>query len=106
MLDFSLGELLLIAVVTIIVVGPQDMPKVLKSVIGIIRQLQAVTNEVRKGVDELIASSGIKEVEHDLKTIIDQDGNVQPVYDISEFLEDKSGEKTRVLTERDLYDKS
>ena len=105
MLDFSIGELAVIAVVGLVVIGPEDMPKVLKAGIKLLRQLRSITDEVRKGVDDLINESGIKDAEREITTIIDMDGNPQRVYDISEFLEDKSGEKPRILTEHDLYDK-
>lgn len=94
MFDFSLGELLLIAVVALVVIGPQDLPKVLHATFKFFRQVQDVLSEVRRSFDEVVATSGIDEVRKDLdrelnkdaKFIIDQHGNYQQIYDVSDLM--------------------
>ncbi|MCI5050378.1 MAG: twin-arginine translocase TatA/TatE family subunit [Rickettsiales bacterium] len=89
MFDLSLVELLFIAVVTILVVGPQDIPKVIRAVIQLFRQLQQAASEVRQSVDAMVDETGVKQMKSDMDYIIDQDGNYQQVFDIAD-IEDSS----------------
>ncbi len=41
MLDLSWQELFLIGVVALIVIGPKDMPQVMRSVAGVVRKARA-----------------------------------------------------------------
>lgn len=86
MLDFSLGELALIAVVALIVIGPDDLPKAFRSLMQFIKQCQGMVSELRQSVDDLMDESGLKEAHQDIKTIIDQNGIEQEVYDISDLI--------------------
>lgn len=92
MLELSLVELLFIGVVALVVIGPQDLPKVLKAMIGLFKQIQGVVNEVRSSVDDLVEESGVHDVKEDMKYIIDQNGEYQRIYDIDELIEAEGGE--------------
>jgi len=95
MFDFSLSELLLIAVVALVVIGPQDLPKVLRATFKFFKQIQDTLGEVRRSFDEIVTTSGIDEVKKDLdrelakdaKFIIDQNGEYQQIFDVSDLME-------------------
>ena len=89
MFDLSLVELLFIAVIALLVIGPKDLPKALAAIIGLFKQVQSAFAEVRKQVDDIVESSGMEETKQELKTIIDQHGEVQEVYDVADFLDDE-----------------
>lgn len=90
MFELSLAELLVIAVAGIIVIGPRDLPKAIRAVLGAWKQFQKMVAEIRRGINELADESGVKELQHDLQHdmeyIVDQQGNLQPTYDISDLL--------------------
>lgn len=92
MLDLSLVEILLIGVVALIVVGPQDLPKVIKQIIKFLKSMQGFTQDIKQSVTDLADESGIneikKDVNDDMKYIIDQNGEFQEIYDINDFLEE------------------
>ena len=88
MFDLSLVELLFIGVVALLVIGPQDLPKVAAAIFKAFRQLQEALSEMRSQVEDFAKDSGLQETQDEIKTIIDQHGEVQEVYDISEFLDE------------------
>jgi sec-independent protein translocase protein TatB len=54
MFDFSFSELLVVAVVTLVVLGPKEIPVVLRYVRGIIRSLRETSDSIRKQIDEVL----------------------------------------------------
>jgi sec-independent protein translocase protein TatB len=88
MFDLSLIELLFIAVVALVVIGPKDLPKALGHGLRLFKQLRDAMGDLRAQVDEVVEASGAREVKDDIQTIIDENGEIQQVYDISDFLDD------------------
>jgi len=62
MLDFSWSEILLIGVVALVVIGPKDLPRVLRTVGQWISRARAVAREFQYHVDEMIRDSELDEV--------------------------------------------
>ena len=76
MLDIGFPEFLLISFVLLIVVGPKDLPKVLRSITSFIRKLKTMASQFHSGIDDLANEAEIsdlrKEVNKiDKKSIID-----------------------------------
>jgi len=53
MFDISWHELLLVAVITVIVVGPKEIPRVLRTVTGAMRKIRGMAREFQSSIDEL-----------------------------------------------------
>ncbi len=85
MFDVGFTELLLIAVVTLIFVGPKDLPKVARYIISFVRELKGVAAKVREQVDEVVEQSGVNEIKTATRTIIDLEGKPQIAYDLEEL---------------------
>ncbi|UTW54229.1 Sec-independent protein translocase protein TatB [Kordiimonas sp. SCSIO 12610] len=68
MFDIGAMELFIIAIVALIVVGPKDLPRLLKTVGGFVRKARDMAAEFRAGV-ETLADEVEREVDpfHDLK---------------------------------------
>ena len=62
MLDIGYSELLLIAVVTLLVVGPKDLPRVLRAVGQWIGRGRAMARHFRSGIDNMIRESELEEM--------------------------------------------
>jgi sec-independent protein translocase protein TatB len=67
----SLTELAMLAVITLIIVGPQKLPKMLRSMGEWIGKLRRLTTEVRAqtGIDDILRQEGIDGV-HELRSIL------------------------------------
>ena len=76
MLDIGFPEFLLISFVLLIVVGPKDLPKVLRSITSFIRKIKSMASQFHSGIDDLANEAEIsdlrKEVDKiDKKSLID-----------------------------------
>jgi sec-independent protein translocase protein TatB len=71
MFDFGIGytELLVIAVVAIIVIGPKDLPKVLRALGRMTAKLRGMAREFQGHLDAAMRESGFDEVKKDLQSI-------------------------------------
>lgn len=71
--DFGFMELFIIAVIAMIVVGPKDLPKVMRSVMAMIRKVREMGSEFQAGVKKMA-----DEVELDAVTRkLNEAGNVK-----------------------------
>ena len=68
MFDIGWPELFLIAVVVLLVVGPKELPKVLRNVGIWINKAKVVTREFRTHVDDMIRESELEEVREEINT--------------------------------------
>lgn len=86
MLDLSLSELVVIAVVAVLVVQPKDVPQVLRSTTRFFRGVQDAYRDVRQQVASIAHESGLSEaadfLDNDARYIKDQFGRYQRVYDL------------------------
>ncbi len=74
MLDIGWSELLIIAIVMIVVVGPKDLPKMLRAFGKATARMRATANEFKQQFNE-----ALKEAElDDVKTIIDETRKLDP----------------------------
>lgn len=94
MFGLSLAEMAVIIVVALVIIGPKELPTVVRAVMRTVGQLRELGSEFRKNFDELAEEAKFKELQNDLRddltaipTIIDLEGNEQRVYDISGELE-------------------
>lgn len=63
MLDIAPTELLLVAVVALVVIGPKDLPKAMRVVGQWIARARGVARHFRSGIDEMIRQSELEEME-------------------------------------------
>ena len=73
MLDFSWSEILLIAVVTLMVVRPKDLPQVLKYVAQFARKARAMAREFQSGVEEMVREAELHEVKSQIESAVSTD---------------------------------
>lgn len=63
MFDIGASELLLVAIVAIVVIGPKDMPLALRTAGRWIGKLRRVSNHFRAGIDTMIREAEMEEME-------------------------------------------
>ena len=96
MFGLSFSELLIILVVAVLIVGPNDLPRVIRAVGRFMRGISALGSEIRRQVDEVIGNEEMEELKRLRESIgkqkrylIDQNGEYQETFDISDFLKDR-----------------
>lgn len=61
MFDIGSPELVVLGLVALLVVGPKELPKLLKTVAGFVRQARALAGQFRGGLDQMIREVDIAE---------------------------------------------
>jgi len=57
MFDIGMMEMLVVGVLALVVVGPKELPKLLRTVGGLVRKARELTAEFREGVETLAAEA-------------------------------------------------
>ena len=69
MLDIGFPEFLLISFVLLIVVGPKDLPKVLRSTTSFIRKIKSMATQFHSGIDDLANEAEISDLRKEVNKI-------------------------------------
>lgn len=97
MFEFSWPEMLVVAVVALLVVGPEELPSVIRNCKKIITKIKSVAKEFTDSITEIDEIKDIKseakKLNDDLKIIIDLEGNKQQTYDISDIMDKSKDQK-------------
>ena len=96
MFDIGWTEITVILVIAIIVIGPKDLPKVLRTVGQWVAKAKSMTRDFRRHVDEMIRETEIDEVKKQIDSIdkfdansalentIDADGDIREAFDFDD----------------------
>lgn len=87
MFDIGWQELFLVALITIIVVGPKELPRVLRTVTLWIRKVRSMAREFQDGIDDLAREADLD----DLRKEIEKGGGIDLEDEIERTI-DPSGE--------------
>jgi len=68
MLDFGWSQMLLIAAVALIVLGPKELPKVIKSVTEWAGKARGLAREFRSSVDEMMRETELKNLKEEFES--------------------------------------
>ena len=63
MFGIDSGELLIIAVVALVVIGPKDLPRVMRTLGGFIGRARGMARHFRSGLDTMIRETELEEME-------------------------------------------
>ncbi len=90
MLDIGWYEIFVIAVITVIVVGPKELPRVLRAVTQITRKVRAMASEFQSGIDDIAREAELddlkKSIEETASTDIagELENTIDPTGELSE----------------------
>ncbi len=92
MFDFGIGstELMLIAIVALIVIGPRDLPKVLRTVGQVMTKVRAMAREFQGHIEDAAKESGLDDLKKDISKATN--------FDMNETLSDITREPGKVPT--------
>ena len=85
MLDIGFPEFLLISFVLLIVVGPKDLPKVLRSITSFIRKIKSMASQFHSGIDDLANEAEISDLRKEVNKIDKKSLIDEHVSEIKEF---------------------
>ena len=66
MFDIGWSELLLVALVTLVVVGPREIPRVLRAVRGFLAKIRSVSADFQSAMDDAARSADIEDIKKEL----------------------------------------
>lgn len=73
MLDIGWVELSIIAMITILVVGPKEIPRVLRTVTQVVRKVRSMASEFQSGIDELAREAELDDLKKDIEKTASKD---------------------------------
>lgn len=81
MFDFGVGytEMFLIAVVAIIVIGPKDLPKVLRALGKSVAKMRGMAREFQGHLDSAMKEAGLDEVKKEFDNLKNPANIIEPV---------------------------
>lgn len=88
MLDIGFPEFLLISFVLLIVVGPRDLPKVLRSVSSFIKKIKSMASQFHSGIDDLANEAEISDLRNQVKKLDDRSIMDSEIQDLKNFEDD------------------
>jgi sec-independent protein translocase protein TatB len=77
MLDVGYSELLVIAIVLIVVVGPKDLPKMLRAFGSAMKRFRKVSGDFRRQFDEALKEAELDEVKNTINSVRNLDPRTQ-----------------------------
>ncbi|MEM7073095.1 MAG: Sec-independent protein translocase protein TatB [Pseudomonadota bacterium] len=69
MLDIGWPELLLIMVITVLVVGPRELPNVIRTITGLMRKMRMLTQELRHNIDQMTDQGELRSIKREITNL-------------------------------------
>lgn len=92
MLDIGWTEIAVIVVIAIVVIGPKDLPKAMRTVAQMIGKVKAMMREFQNNIDDMIKETELEEVKNQISAV----RNMNLENKISETI-DKEGDLTKSM---------
>ena len=98
MFDIGWPELLLVAVLVSVVVGPKDLPRVMRTVAHYVGKAKSMTREFRGYVDDMVRESELDEIKNQIEAGADLDpeglmeNTIDPDHEIQDAMDFAGGE--------------
>ena len=91
MFSFGWGEILLILIVVIIVVGPKDIPKFLRQIGNLSKSIKKISREFKSSLNQIAEETDLKDVKN----------SITEVTNLNKELDIKSNLKNEIKTIKD-----
>lgn len=93
MLDIGWPELMLIAAITVVVVGPREIPRVLRTVNGYVRKARSLASEFHSSIEDMAREADLEDLKKQMKSTTDDfsgdfEKSVDPTGDVTKSMRD------------------
>lgn len=72
MLDIGWPELMVIAAITVVVVGPREIPRVLRTVNGYVRKARSLASEFQSSMEDMARDADLEDLKKQMKSTGDE----------------------------------
>jgi sec-independent protein translocase protein TatB len=107
MLDFGWQEFLVIGVVAVLVVGPKELPRVFRTVSGLMRKARSLAGEFHSAMDEMAREADLQDIKNEVTKAKSGSSNwvkdIDPTGEVSKSMKDT---KEQVSSAKDWINKS
>ena len=102
MFDFGIGytEILVIALVAIIVIGPKDLPKVLRAFGRTMQKVRGMAREFQGHLDQAMREAGVDDIKNEINNL----KTMNPVEDVKKEINSISASNPIPAVAKDLSD--
>ena len=102
MFSFGWSEIALTAIIVIIVVGPKEIPNLLKQIGSFSKSIKKISREFKKSLNDIAEESDLKDVKDQISEIKNIKENLDPTQDIKNEL--SSIKDTANVFEKEIKD--
>jgi len=102
MFSFGWSEIALTAIIVIIVVGPKEIPNLLKQIGSFSKSIKKISREFKKSLNDIAEESDLKDVKDQISEIKNIKENLDPTQDIKNEL--NSIKDTANVFEKEIKD--
>ena len=102
MFSFGWSEIALTAIIVIIVVGPKEIPNLLKQIGSFSKSIKKISREFKKSLNDIAEESDLKNVKDQISEIKNIKENLDPTQDIKNEL--SSIKDTANVFEKEIKD--
>ena len=88
MFDIGWQELLVLAVLAIVVIGPKDLPRTIRTVTNWVRKARSMVRDLQDGVDDMVREVELEDIKKHANSFLDDElssaGTITREFDMSE----------------------
>lgn len=77
MFDIGWQELFIVSILALIVVGPKDLPRALRNVMGIVRKARMMARDFQDSIDDVVRETDLEDMKNQIENLSDGDFNEQ-----------------------------
>ena len=75
MFDIGWQELFIVSILALIVVGPKDLPRALRNVMGLVRKARMMARDFQDGIDDVVREADLDDMKNQIENLTDGDIN-------------------------------
>ena len=73
MFDIGWQELFIVSILAVVVVGPKELPRVLRTVMGIVRKARMMARDFQDGLDDVVREADLEDMKKQVSGLADGD---------------------------------
>jgi sec-independent protein translocase protein TatB len=107
MLDIGFFELLVVMLLAIVIIGPKDLPKVLRTAGQWLRKLRSASTELHRHMDDIVREADLQDLRDDVQSLRKGGGrDIPSILDPDQDIEKMAQEINQSVMAQDCDKKS